>query len=184
MDHTTAMTWMTKAEAEVVFEYDEDDQDGEAADGEEVAGRATSEAKHTTGKAATRATDPREKRSRSRKQKRDKYESSRRRSRETRGRPSDIPRSSHQGHREQPADLARRGEVATPEFQMQPGPIVSEGTVTVRRGEMQMILDSVKRASLNARNAERLSDSAAVAFRQEAIALEAAGAYLTQFLMR
>ena len=46
-----------------------------------------------------------------------------------------------------------------------------------------MILDSVKRAS-NARNAERLSDSAAVAFRQEAIALEAASAYLTQFLMR
>ena len=67
---------------------------------------------------------------------------------------------------------------------MQPAPAINEGTITMRRGELQMILDSVKRASMNARNAERLSDSAAVAFRQEAIALEAAGAYLTQYLMR
>ena len=67
---------------------------------------------------------------------------------------------------------------------MQPAPIVTEGTITMRRGELQMVLDSVKRASMNARNAERLSDSAAVAFRQEAIALEAASGFLTQFLMR
>ena len=181
MDHATAMQWMTRAEAEVVFEHDEEGQDGEVADSGEVAARATSEAKHTTGKAATRAIEPREQRSRSKRQKKEKVKSPRRRS--SREQPSDIPRSS-QGHRERHADLARRDEVATPEFQMQPAPAINEGTITMRRGELQMILDSVKRASLNARNAERLSDSAAVAFRQEAIALEAAGAYLTQYLMR
>ena len=47
-------------------------------------------------------------------------------------------------------------------------------TVTLRTQELQMVLDSIKRAALNVRSAERLCETAAQTFRMEATALEAA----------
>jgi hypothetical protein len=58
----------------------------------------------------------------------------------------------------------------------------ANSTVTLRTSELQLIIDSVKRAALNVRNAERLCDSAATAFRMEATALEAAHAQLSMAL--
>ena len=52
-------------------------------------------------------------------------------------------------------------------------------TVTMRSSEFQMVLDSIKRASLNVRNAERLCEAAAQSFRLEATALETVHAQLS-----
>ena len=53
------------------------------------------------------------------------------------------------------------------------------GMVQMRSSEVGIILDSLKRASVNVRNAERVCEAAASSFRMEAAALEAAHAQLS-----
>ena len=59
----------------------------------------------------------------------------------------------------------------------------STPTITIRTIEMQMIIDSIRRAAANVRNAEQLCERAAQAFRSEATALESAHAALLMNLV-
>lgn len=59
----------------------------------------------------------------------------------------------------------------------------SNDTVQIRASELQIVLDSMKRAMNSARSAEKLCDSAASSFRMEANAIEAAHAHFSQLAM-
>ena len=58
------------------------------------------------------------------------------------------------------------------------------GIVAMLTGELAIILDSIKRAAANVRNAERVCESAATAFRMEATALETAHAALSMQIVQ
>ena len=62
-------------------------------------------------------------------------------------------------------------------------PRASGDMVQIRKGELQVVIDSIKRATCSARSAEKLCDGAATSFRAEANALEAAHNHFSQLAM-
>ena len=106
------------------------------------------------------------------------------------------------GHHEEEEDeqrgakRARRDEGASAsssarplELDLQPSKLAQRqlpqaGTVTLRTSELAIILDSVKRAAVNVRSAEKVCENAATSFRMEATALEAAHAALSMQILQ